>query len=341
MAASDIAMTVAADVTSSECVPMETCDAPVKGNDQNKAIAQDVLSISEQLVDDEKKDETTETKGESDETKGENEEENQDEKADGQKPAAVRKRSLGARVLAELGNGDIDEAIARANARLQEEDRAVEEAKQKVVEAEEASAQANEVVLQIGEEVKLAVENEFAAASQLKEIAKRQKEAAKITSQRKAKLDKHHNFIALLELEVHREAKKREQAASFESEQDAKRQKMDELQRLVEETKKAQEELRQKEREAKEAMRLLVKEQRLGPFGRRQRRALQVKAAASAQEGASDAQASDAPQVGEAAAPAASTEGAVPVKREVLSAFRAARKVTEEQIAPILIEDSQ
>ncbi|CAE8621565.1 unnamed protein product [Polarella glacialis] len=186
--------------------------------------------------------------------------------------APSRRQSLRARVLAELGVGDPAETMARASARTLEHDGLISEAKQQETAKQGSLEEAGRLVAALGGEVKEVENVELEALDRVKAVAKKRREAAKVTAQRRAELQ---DVLVLLEMEAARHAKVREGAASFESQQDAKRQKMDELQQVLDEAEKAKDEMKQRERDAREAMRKLVNEQkqlsRLGPFGLRQR----------------------------------------------------------------------
>ncbi|CAE8642254.1 unnamed protein product [Polarella glacialis] len=191
------------------------------------------------------------------------------------------------------------------------------------------------LVTALGEEVNEAESKEFETLNQVKALRARKQEAAKATAQRRAEVQELQDVFVLLEMEAARYSKQRENAASFESEQDAKRQKIDELQQVVTDAKKAQDELRQREREAREAMRKLLKEQKqlshIGPFGRRQRDSQKAKVGAVPDSSNDAAPAVDA----NSAAPAVDL---MPVKKEVMQAFGKARAPVTEVM---LIEDSQ
>ncbi|CAE8687470.1 unnamed protein product [Polarella glacialis] len=167
--------------------------------------------------------------------------------------------------------------MARANARTLEHDGLISEAKQQETAKQGSLEEAGRLVAALGGEVKEVENVELEALDRVKAVAKKRREAAKVTAQRRAELQ---DVLVLLEMEAARHAKVREGAASFESQQDAKRQKMDELQQVLDEAEKAKDEMKQRERDAREAMRKLVNEQkqlsRLGPFGLRQRASQKV-----------------------------------------------------------------
>ncbi|CAJ1379407.1 unnamed protein product [Effrenium voratum] len=251
-----------------------------------------------------------------------------DEVKDSEKPR--RKAGLRARVLAELKSASPLDMMARLEAELAEHDgliaaaRAAEAAKQLLVEEAMVEVERESQVVKAAEEI------EAQALTRVKDLQKRKREAAKKVAERKKEVQHQEDLLVLLGFEVERRRKLQEAEASAESEQDAKRQKIQELLQVAEEAKKAQDEMRQREKEARQAVRQLEKEQkqRLGPFGRRVAR--KAKAA--------EVEKTPAPE------PASGEQGAVvnlvPVKCEAaLRPFPARAEMTEKLI--ISIEDSQ
>lgn len=249
----------------------------------------------------------------------------QDQHADHSKVSS-RRQSLRARLLTDLCSGDPVEAMAKANARLLEHDGIIQDCKQKEVSAQEGLDSAAAEVKCFSDQVIAAESIETEALEQVKALQKKLSESKKVIAKRKLEFQTQQDYMVLLEMEVVRHNKFRESAASMDNENDLKRQRIDELQRAVEDAKKAQTEFKEREREAKDAMRKLLKEQqqlsRLGPFGRRQRASLQAKGSQ------------------EVVAPV--VDLLVPVKREVTQAFGKPR-IHDPDAKPevYLIEDSQ
>lgn len=255
----------------------------------------------------------------------------QEQHAD-QSKTASRRQSLRARMLSDLCSGDPVEAMAKASARLLEHDGIIRDCKQKEVSAQEAlDCEAAEVKC-LSDQVVATESIETEALERVKALQKQLAESKKVIAKRKLELQSQQDYMVLLEMEAARHTKLKESAASMESENDLKRQRIDELQRAVEDAKKAQTEFKEREREAKDAMRKLLKEQqqleRLGPFGRRQRASLQAKSskvAASSEEAATPV-----------------VDLLVPVKREVTQAFGKPRIHNPDAEPEVfIIEDSQ
>eukprot|EP00930_Biecheleria_cincta_P047331 TRINITY_DN3278_c0_g2_i2.p1 TRINITY_DN3278_c0_g2~~TRINITY_DN3278_c0_g2_i2.p1 ORF type:complete len:390 (+),score=139.75 TRINITY_DN3278_c0_g2_i2:159-1172(+) len=248
-----------------------------------------------------------------------------------------RRQSMRALVMA------APEAIEDAKASLAKCDVLIEEAKSREAAAQQVVEEANQAVLACGEEVKEMCRVEAECIEQMASFQKRKREAAKNTAQKRAELQSKQDLLVLLEMEQARVVLEREKQASQESEQAAKRQKIDELQRVLDDAKKAHDEMKERERQARAEMRLLMKDTKagastaLGAFGRRQRASQKAKAASPQKGKTGDALPAD---VANPDAVDASAAGVVKVKMEVMQAFGAPRS-RELPADPILIEDSQ
>lgn len=253
------------------------------------------------------------------------------------------------------------QAAEDAKASLAKYDGLIEEAKMREAAAQVSVDEANKAVFACGEEVKEMCRVESECIEQMACLQKRKREAAKHTTLKRLEVQSQQDLLVLLEMEQARVARDREKQASQESEQAAKRQKIDELQRVLDDAKKAHDDMKEREGQARAEMRLLVKEQRectkagayttLGAFGRRQRVSQKAKAASPQKGKTGDALAADGANSGAANASAAdaanvaageSTPSAdlVKVKREVTHAFGAPRSL-ELPLEAITIEDSQ
>eukprot|EP00930_Biecheleria_cincta_P047329 TRINITY_DN3278_c0_g1_i1.p1 TRINITY_DN3278_c0_g1~~TRINITY_DN3278_c0_g1_i1.p1 ORF type:complete len:363 (+),score=123.19 TRINITY_DN3278_c0_g1_i1:76-1164(+) len=271
------------------------------------------------------------------------------------KKTKPRRQSMHALVMAG------PQALEDAKASLAKYDGLIEEAKMREAAAQVSVDEANQAVLVCGEEVKEMCRVESECIEQMACLQKRKREAAKDTALKRSELQSQQDLLVLLEMEQARVARDREKQASQENEQAAKRQKIDELQRVLEDAKKAHDAMKERERQARAEMRLLVKEQKqctksgayttLGAFGRRQRASQKAKAASPQKGRTGDALAADVADSGAADASAAvaanlaSGESApcgdlVKVKREVTQAFGAPRS-RELPLEAIVIEDSQ
>lgn len=261
-----------------------------------------------------------------------------DEDQENQEPSKKTRRRQSVQALLAA-----PQAIDDAKASLTKYDGLIEEAKMQEATAQQVVDEANQAVLACGEEVKEMCRVEAECVEQMAGFQKRKREAAKYTSQKKAELQSQQDLLVLLEMEQARVVREREKQASQESEQVAKRQKIDELLRVLEDTKKAHDEMKERERQARAEMRQLVKDTKagantkLGAFGRRQRASQKAKAA-SPQKGKTGE--ADPADVGNPGAADASAVEAVKVKKEVLQAFGAPRSRELPKDA-ILIEDSQ
>ena len=184
-----------------------------------------------------------------------------------------RKAGLRARVLAELKSASPLDVKARLEAQLAENEKivaaamAVEAAKQQLV---------DEAMVEVDREaqaVKEVTELEAQALGRIKDLGKRKREAAKVVAERQKEVQHHEDLLVLLGFEVERRRKLKEAEANAESEKDAKRQKIQELlqvaqpsvlssrscivslhallliQLKAEEAKKAQDEMRQREKD--------------------------------------------------------------------------------------------
>lgn len=249
------------------------------------------------------------------------------------------RRNLRARVLADLGEDSPAEAMAKIAAKLLAHDELVAAAKAK----ESAAASVVQAVLlevqAAADEVKLAEQKEAEVLARIKAIDQRRKAAVKQTAKQRAVLQERQDMLVLIEMEAMSRSRARETDESFETEQETKKQRIEELERVMTESRKQVEELKQKEREAKEAMKRLLKEQqkdsRLGPFGRRTRAAM-AKPAAAIASAVADPAASE-PATDSAAAPAL-----VHVKKE-LGALQAFARPRDLSALPVVInlDDSQ
>lgn len=255
-----------------------------------------------------------------------------DEQEEGTASRRIPRKSLRARVLAEHGDVSPAEAMAQISSRLLSHDRLVAEAKAQEAQAAAAAEAVAEEARAAAAEVQLAEQLEVEAFASLKLIKKRRHEASSATTQRRRELQERQDMLVLVELEFSRS---RRGADASVAEQDAKRQRIEELERVVEDSRRQMEEFRQREREAKEAMKALVKEQkqltRIGPFGRRTR-ASWSKAVTDVEAGAV-----------EPAAPAEPEPTAlVVVKREIMQAFpKRSEQIPAPALVSIEIEDSQ
>jgi len=271
------------------------------------------------------------------------------------KKTKTRRQSMHALVMS------APQAAEDAKASLAKYDRLIEEAKMREAAAQVSVDEANKAVLACGEEVKEMCRVESECIEQMACLQKRKREAAKHTTLKRLEVQSQQDLLVLLEMEQARVARDREKQVSQESEQAAKRQKIDELQRVLDDAKKAHDDMKERERQARAEMRLLVKEQRectkagayttLGAFGRRQRASQKAKAASpqkgktgdalaadGANSGAANASAADAANV--AAGESTSSADLVKVKREVTHAFGVPRSL-ELPLEAIIIEDSQ
>eukprot|EP00439_Symbiodinium_sp_Y106_P020534 s1311_g2.t1 len=297
-----------------------------------------------------------------------------EEAEEAEEATGKRKRRQGprARVLAELKSSSPCDLKARLESELIEQDaviaaaKEVEAGKQKLV--DEALAE----VEHLSQAVKEASQHEETALGLAKELRKRKKEAAKECSERQKEVQHHEDLLFLLGFEVERRRKLKEAEASMESEKDAKRQKIQELLQVAEDAKKAQDEMRQREKdgeqrnlhhyvrlfsasvfildfasvrndaeEARQAVRQLEKEQeqlQLGPFGRRQVAARKAKASNCAEESEDPKEAASETSRSNACVPVVDLR--VPVKREGALMPFPTHPRTEENVV-ISIEDSQ
>lgn len=252
-----------------------------------------------------------------------------------------RRANLRARVLAELAKSSAEEVRQRLEGELLEHDRhiaaaqAVEDEKQKLV--DEAASEVAAMAKCVEEASRLEAE----ALQEVKDIRLKKKDAVKSSALKRKELHSYEDMLVLLDLEKERCKKRQEAEESLKDEENAKRQKIEELLRVVEETKKAQEELKQRAKEARQQMRDLEKEQkklarcgpRLGPFSRRQA------ASAKATENKTSTGSKESPEPAEAA-----VEGVeiVSVKREICATITSSvASGCFEANELICIEDSQ
>lgn len=267
-----------------------------------------------------------------------------------QKGRKAPRRNLRARVLADLGDASPAEAMAKISAKLLAHDELVAAAKAQ----EAASAVAVEEVLMEAKaaaaEIQAAEDQEAACLAKMKAIEARRKEAAKLTARNRISLQQRQDMFVLIEMEASR-APVHDTAESFESLQEHKKQRIEELERVMADSRRQVDELKQKEREAKAAMKQLLKEQQqltcLGPFGRRTRAAFAKQSAAitASTSSSSGADASTAADAAAAAAAPIADQAApllMPVKRELgaLQAFSSRPLFSAEPVV-ILLEDSQ
>eukprot|EP00435_Cladocopium_sp_Y103_P034212 s3344_g8.t2 len=207
-----------------------------------------------------------------------------------------RRANLRARVLAELAKSSAEEVRQRLEGELLEhdrhiaaaQDRAVEDEKQKLV--DEAASEAVEdekqklvdeaasEVAAMAKCVEEASRLEAEAIQEVKDIRLKKKDAVKSSALKRKELHSYEDMLVLLDLEKEKCKKRQEAEESLKDEENAKRQKIEELLRVdeenakrqkieellrvVEETKKAQEELKQRAKEARQQMRDLEKESR-------------------------------------------------------------------------------
>lgn len=252
-----------------------------------------------------------------------------------------RRANLRARVLAELAKSSAEEVRQRLEGELLEHDRhiaaaqAVEDEKQKLV--DEAASEVAAMAKCVEEASRLEAE----ALQEVKDIRLKKKDAVQSSALKRKELHSYEDMLVLLDLEKERCKKRQEAEESLKDEENAKRQKIEELLRVVEETKKAQEELKQRAKEARQQMRDLEKEQkklarcgpRLGPFSRRQA------ASAKATENKTSTGSKESPEPAEAA-----VEGVeiVSVKREICATITSSvASGCFEANELICIEDSQ
>lgn len=252
-----------------------------------------------------------------------------------------RRANLRARVLAELAKSSAEEVRQRLEGELLEHDRhiaaaqAVEDEKQKLV--DEAASEVAAMAKCVEEASRLEAE----AIQEVKDIRLKKKDAVKSSALKRKELHSYEDMLVLLDLEKEKCKKRQEAEESLKDEENAKRQKIEELLRVVEETKKAQEELKQRAKEARQQMRDLEKEQkklarcgpRLGPFSRRQA------ASTKATENKTSTGSKESPEPAEAA-----VEGVeiVSVKREICATIpSSAASGCFEANELICIEDSQ
>lgn len=251
-----------------------------------------------------------------------------------------RRANLRARVLAELAKSSAEEVRQRLEGELREHDRhiaaakAVEDEKQKLV--DEAASEVAAMAKCVEEASRLEAE----ALQEVKDIRLKKKDAVKSSALQRKELHSYEDMLVLLDLEKEKCKKRQEAEESLKDEENAKRQRIEELLRVVEETKKAQEELKQRAKEARQQMRDLEKEQkklarcgpRLGPFSRRQA------ASTKATENKTSTGSKESPEPAEAA-----VEGVeiVSVKREICATIPSSATGCFEANELICIEDSQ
>jgi len=232
--------------------------------------------------------------------------------------------------MLELVDGDVETAIGQAKSRLQHDEELVKQSSTDYVAAMAAVQNANEQLKALGLEVQTALEAESKTCDVLKEVQQRRQQANKTVDAKKAALQTFQEEMVIVEMKA--------------EVRDVKRQKLAELQKAVADFEKAGEEIKRQEREAREAMRQLIKENkqtyRLGAFGRRQRERNMSTCNATELLAGVEVPRVGLPNVGEPGGSATSQEGRncpVPIKREAMQAF--ARQTAYIPSEPVIILD--
>jgi len=229
----------------------------------------------------------------------------------------------------QLVDGDVQKAIEHGQSQLQLDEQSIKQSSDEYVAAAAAVQKASQQLRALGFDVQTALEAESHAYDALKEVQQRRHQANKAVEAKKTALQACQEVLLIADM-------KTAQAKA----QDAKRQKLDELQKAVADCERAGEEIRKQEREAREAMRQLIKENkrtsRLGAFGRRQREKMST---CNAMELSAEV---EGPKAGHPnAGPSDQEVGTHPVhiKREVMQAFPRPRESFPEEPVIILDED--
>jgi hypothetical protein len=222
-----------------------------------------------------------------------------------------------ARALA-LGNGDAYVALQKASVLLSDAEATIGELKSRLVDIARHAEQEKQAFEATSADVREAQRIEAEAVMRLKAVEQRRREAKEDTVAKKRRLDEVNATLIMLDLEASR-------VAAAATSQTTVLQEIAELERVAAEAQRVVEENQQREREARDKMKKLVKEQtklsRFGPFGRRMRSATQAKA------------------IKDAFAEASSVTDKVTIKREVLEAFGSHRSRAPIELAMITIDD--
>jgi len=240
-----------------------------------------------------------------------------------------------ARALAELelANGDVQKALEHVRMQLRADAVSIEEHAAQKVAATAAVEAASHMLRTLGVDVHAAMDVESQAGDRVKAAKKRVQETKQTVEEKKADLQSCQEVLVIVELKA--------------STQDANRQKLAELEKTVADCEKAQEEIRKQEREAKEAMRQFMKENKqmskLGAFGRRHRdKMLAAPHAGEVQESETvptpAERADDGKEtVQQPSADQSGSDGTVHIKQEVMQAF--CRPRNPAPLEPIVIID--
>jgi hypothetical protein len=252
----------------------------------------------------------------------------------------TKKGSRRARALA-LGDGDAVVALEKARELLRAAGKVIDERKSGLVEVAAIAETTKRDFEAASAEVREAQQGESEVARRLMELNRRRREAEQQTLAKKKKLDETNAMLLILDMEVARGAAN---AASQQLATDE----LARLERVANEAQQVIEEHQQREREARERMKKLLKEQNrirhLGPFGRRTSAATGTKAIMDTT--AVDAKSSTSEGVPWSSATSSTrqaTSGAcvdasvVKVKREVLEAFGSHRARVREETTPVVI----
>lgn len=244
---------------------------------------------------------------------------------------------LRAKAVEELKEGSAAEAIERVRARLLADDERIK-AKEEYEVAQIAHVRdANDELAARTQEVQDTLHVEAEACKDLKTTEQRHREAINRTAARRVELQRAKEVLVILEMKAAKRAADEKAALEVSALQDMKRRKIEELEKVVADSQKAAEEMRQRELDARNAMRKLIKEEkqlvRLGKFSRRQRHKLLASGAILNSNTESKAVAADEGGVRDDTSQA---EAPVRVKREVMQAFAPPR---DEPVMVMVIED--
>lgn len=222
-----------------------------------------------------------------------------------------------ARALA-LGNGDADVALEKASVLLSDAEANIVDLKSRLVDIAHHAEQEKQAFEATSADVREAQRVEAEAVMRLKAVEQRRREAKEDTVAKKRRLDEVNATLIMLDLEASR-------AAAAAASQTTVLQEIAELEMVAAEAQRVVEENQQREREARDKMKKLVKEQtklsRFGPFGRRVRAVTQSKV------------------IMDACAKDTSVIDKVTIKREVLEAFGSHRSRAPPELDVISIDD--